>query len=63
VSITGRIGSTSLLVAFVRRVVAGRLQAMKEMIGDDVTTLREIEQRTRPRPAHHRNNASRNLES
>jgi transcription-repair coupling factor (superfamily II helicase) len=27
----------------IARVVAGRLQAMKEMIGDDVTTLREIE--------------------
>ena len=25
------------------RVVAGRLQAMKEMIGDDAETLREIE--------------------
>jgi superfamily II DNA or RNA helicase len=27
----------------IARVVAGRLQAMKEMIGDDVATLREIE--------------------
>ncbi len=27
----------------IARVVAGRLQAMKEMIGDDVETLREIE--------------------
>jgi hypothetical protein len=28
----------------IARVVAGRIQAMKEMIGDDVETLREIEQ-------------------
>lgn len=27
----------------IARVVAGRIQSMKEMIGDDVTTLREIE--------------------
>ena len=27
----------------IARVVAGRIQSMKEMVGDDVTTLREIE--------------------
>ncbi len=27
----------------IARVVASRIQSMKEMIGDDVTTLREIE--------------------
>ncbi len=27
----------------IARVVAGRIQSMKEMIGDDVTTMREIE--------------------
>jgi hypothetical protein len=27
----------------IARVVAGRIQSMKEMIGDDVQTLREIE--------------------
>jgi hypothetical protein len=27
----------------IARVAAGRLQAMKEMIGDDIETLREIE--------------------
>ena len=27
----------------IARVVAGRIQSMKEMIGDDVETLREIE--------------------
>jgi hypothetical protein len=27
----------------IARVVAGRIQTMKEMVGDDVATLREIE--------------------
>jgi len=27
----------------IARVVAGRIQSMKEMVGDDVETLREIE--------------------
>ena len=27
----------------IARVVAGRLQSMKEMVGDDIATLREIE--------------------
>jgi hypothetical protein len=27
----------------IARVVAGRIQTMKEMVGDDVETLREIE--------------------